>query len=63
MSRAFYDLRPDTPLSAFEVEALQHEGQIDRERQSVERAYRRGDERKLSRALSALHVREERPER
>jgi hypothetical protein len=61
MSRAFYDLRPDQPLSLREIDALQHEGQIDRERQSVERAWRR-DER-LQRALARLHNREERPER
>jgi hypothetical protein len=61
--RAFYDLRPDVPYEPGEIAVLQHEGQIDRERQYVERAYRRGDERKLARALSALHAREERPER
>jgi len=63
VSRAFYDLRPDEPLSAAEVATLQHEGQIDRERQYVERAYRKGDERKLRTALTRLHAREERPER
>ena len=63
MTRAFYDLRPDVPMSTDEVAALQHESQIDRQRQYVERAYKRGDERKLARTLSALHAREERPER
>lgn len=61
--RAFYDLRPDVPLSAAECAALQHDGQIDRERQLVERAVRRGDEKRIARALSALHRREEAAER
>lgn len=63
MDRAFYDLRPDAPTSAYEAEALQHEGQIDRERQYVERAARKGDVTKMHRALRSLHAREERPER
>jgi len=61
--RAFYDLRPDVPYEPGEIAALQHDGQIDRERQLVERAVRRGDEKRLTRALRALHAREERPER
>jgi hypothetical protein len=63
MTSAFYDLRADTPYSLAEIDVLQHEGQIDRERQAVERAYRRGDERRLARALGRLRVRRERPER
>ncbi|MBO0767003.1 MAG: hypothetical protein J2P50_20755 [Hyphomicrobiaceae bacterium] len=63
MSRAFYDLRPDKPYGTREIAALQHEGQIDRERQYVERAQRSGNERRLRLALSSLHTREERPER
>jgi hypothetical protein len=68
MTRAFYDLRPDVPYEPGEIAMLQHEGQIDRERQSVERAWRRQeilgtDDRALRRALARLHAREERPDR
>jgi hypothetical protein len=61
MDWGFY-LQPE-PLSASEMAAVQHAGQIDRERQAVERAHRRGDERALRRALARLHAREERIER
>jgi len=63
MERAFYDLRPDVPYEPGEIATLQHEGQIDRERQAVERHYRNGNEPALRRAIARWHAREERPER
>jgi hypothetical protein len=61
--RQFYDLRPDVPMDARDIAALQHAHQVDRERQAVERHYRRGNEPAMRRALDRMHLREERPER
>jgi hypothetical protein len=55
MTRAFYDLRPDQPTDSTAVARLQRDGEIDADRRAVERAYRRGDERALDRALARLH--------
>jgi hypothetical protein len=61
--RAFYDLRPDAPMDAREIARLSYETEIDRERQAVERHYRRGNESAMHRALARMHAVERRAAR